>query len=315
MDATERARDAAPAGFRSGFVGLIGRPNVGKSTLLNRLVGRKVAIVSDKPQTTRNRLHGVLTRPEGQMVLVDTPGLHEPRHRLGEYMNRVAQTAMTEVDVIWFLRDATRPLHREDREVALRLARSLASHPVPVLEVLNKIDQLSPAQRAALVDRAGLEEVEIPGLRGTYRVSALQGEGVEELLAATFVLLPEGPQYYPADWITDHPEQFVAAELVREKLLHLTRDEVPHSVAVVIEEFRQRPDRPLIDIRAVIYVERESQKGIVIGKGGQMLRAVGQQARMELEALLGCQVNLQLWVKVKPDWRDKEGALQQFGYR
>lgn len=296
-------------------MGIIGRPNVGKSTLLNRLVGHKVAIVSDKPQTTRNRLHGVVTRPEGQMILVDTPGIHEPRHRLGQYMVRVAQAAMGDVDVIWFLRDATRPRHRGDRAVALQLARAASRDPVPVLEVFNKMDLLSPKEREALTDRAGLEEVDIPGLVGTYRVSALDGEGVDELVQATFALLPEGPQYYPSDWVTDHPEQFVAAELVREKLLHLTREEIPHSVAVEIEEFREREDRPLIDIRAVIYVERESQKGIVIGRGGQMLRAVGEAARADLESLLGRQVNLQLWVKVKPDWREKEGALQQFGYR
>src|SRR5690606_26660522 len=241
-DTAVRDGGAAPAGFRSGFVGIIGRPNVGKSTLVNRLVGHKVAIVSDKPQTTRNRIHGVLTRPEGQMVLVDTPGLHEPRHRLGQYMVRVAQTAMGDVDVIWFLRDATRPRHPGDRAVAHQLAQAQARsrEPVPVLEVFNKVDLLAPKERAALADGAGLEGLDIPGLAGTHRVSALSGEGVEELLQATFALLPEGPQYYPADWVTDHPEQFVAAELVREKLLHLTREEVPHSVAVEIEEFRER---------------------------------------------------------------------------
>lgn len=298
--------------FRSGFVGLIGRPNVGKSTLVNRLVGQKIAIVSDKPQTTRNRIHGVVTRPDGQVVLVDTPGIHSPRHRLGRYMNRLARDVMKDVDVVWFLRDATRPDHPGDEPIA----RSLAERSVPLFIVWNKMDQLRGGGGEKPVATAGLEEsIAFPQLVGVHYVSALEGEGVEALLEETLQQLPEGPQYYPSDWVTDNPEQFVAAELIREKVLLLTREEIPHSVAIEIEAFSERDDRPLVDIHATIYVERDSQKGIVIGKGGRMLKGIGEQARVDMEHWLGRQVNLQLWVKVKPDWREKEGALQQFGYR
>lgn len=298
------------SGFRSGFVGVIGRPNVGKSTLVNQLVGQKVAIVSDKPQTTRNRIHGIIHRPNGQVVLVDTPGVHQPLHRLGRYMNRVAHEAAGEVDVIWFLRDATQPRHPGDEPVAERVRQVKA----PVFVVFNKADALDSGGRGRLPTQEELAQ-EIPNLAGVHVISALLGEGVEELLQATLALLPEGPRYYPEDWISDHPQEFVAAELIREKVLLLTRDEVPHSVAVEIERFSQRPDKPLIDIEATIYVERESQKPIIIGKGGSMLKQIGQLARLDMEAFLGQQVNLKLWVKVKPDWREKEGALQQLGYR
>lgn len=298
--------------FRSGFVGIIGRPNVGKSTLVNRLVGQKVAIVSDKPQTTRTRIHGVVTRPDGQVVLVDTPGIHVPKHRLGEYMVRVARDVIRDVDAIWFLRDATRPDHPGDEAIA----RSLAERAVPLFIVWNKMDRLRAEGGEKPEAAAGLDEsIVFSDLAGVHYVSALEGEGVEALLDATLQRLPEGPQYYPSDWVTDNPEQFVAAELIREKVLELTREEIPHSVAIDIEAFSEREDRPLVDIHATIYVERDSQKGIIIGKGGRMLKAIGEQARADMEHWLGRQVNLQLWVKVKPDWREKEGALQQFGYR
>jgi GTP-binding protein Era len=299
------------AAFRSGFVAVVGRPNVGKSTMLNRLVGQKVAIVSDKPQTTRNRIHCIVTRADAQIVFLDTPGIHKPLHRLGEYMVDVAQRTLGEVDVILFVVDANHRPGKGDEYVAGLLEEAHT----PVVLALNKIDlweegaigqnkqQSIPAAYGALGKFAGI-----------MPVSALEGHGLTELVDAVVGLLPEGPKYYPDDWVTDHPEQFIMAELIREKVLQLTREEIPHATAVIIEEIRAREDRDLVDVWATIYVERRSQKGIVIGKDGSLLKQVGQLAREEIEALLGSQVNLQIWVKVKDDWRNKEGSLSSLGY-
>lgn len=299
------------AAFRSGFVAVVGRPNVGKSTMLNRLVGQKVAIVSDKPQTTRNRIHCIVTRADAQIVFLDTPGIHKPLHRLGEYMVDVAQRTLGEVDVILFVVDANHRPGKGDEYVAGLLEEAHT----PVVLALNKIDlweegaigqnkqQSIPAAYGALGKLAGI-----------MPVSALEGHGLTELVDAVVGLLPEGPKYYPDDWVTDHPEQFIMAELIREKVLQLTREEIPHATAVIIEEIRAREDRDLVDVWATIYVERRSQKGIVIGKDGSLLKQVGQLAREEIEALLGSQVNLQIWVKVKDDWRNKEGSLSSLGY-
>ena len=299
------------AAFRSGFVAVVGRPNVGKSTMLNRLVGQKVAIVSDKPQTTRNRIHCIVTRADAQIVFLDTPGIHKPLHRLGEYMVDVAQRTLGEVDVILFVVDANHRPGKGDEYVAGLLEEAHT----PVVLALSKIDlweegaigqnkqQSIPAAYGALGKFAGI-----------MPVSALEGHGLTELVDAVVGLLPEGPKYYPDDWVTDHPEQFIMAELIREKVLQLTREEIPHATAVIIEEIRAREDRDLVDVWATIYVERRSQKGIVIGKDGSLLKQVGQLAREEIEALLGSQVNLQIWVKVKDDWRNKEGSLSSLGY-
>ena len=299
------------AAFRSGFVAVVGRPNVGKSTMLNRLVGQKVAIVSDKPQTTRNRIHCIVTRADAQIVFLDTPGIHKPLHRLGEYMVDVAQRTLGEVYVILFVVDANHRPGKGDEYVAGLLEEAHT----PVVLALNKIDlweegaigqnkqQSIPAAYGALGKFAGI-----------MPVSALEGHGLTELVDAVVGLLPEGPKYYPDDWVTDHPEQFIMAELIREKVLQLTREEIPHATAVIIEEIRAREDRDLVDVWATIYVERRSQKGIVIGKDGSLLKQVGQLAREEIEALLGSQVNLQIWVKVKDDWRNKEGSLSSLGY-
>lgn len=297
--------------FRSGFVSVVGRPNVGKSTLLNRLVGQKVAIVSDKPQTTRNRIHCILTRPDLQMVFLDTPGIHRPLHKLGEYMVRTALRTLNEVDVILFVVDASGPPGKGDEFIAGHLRDS----DVPLILAANKMDLWEGTagekerQEATLVAYSNLAE-----FAAVVPVSALEGRGLAELVDTVGGFLPEGPKYYPDDWVTDHPEQFIMAELIREKVLHLTREEIPHATAVTIEQVQAREDRDLVDVWATIYVERPSQKGIVIGRNGSMLKQVGKLAREDIESLLGSQVNLQLWVKVKDDWREKAGSLNDLGY-
>jgi len=302
-DATAPSKTSA---FRSGFVTIVGRPNVGKSTLMNQVIGQKIAIMSDKPQTTRNKIHGVYTAEGLQMVFLDTPGIHKPDSKLGNYMVKVATDTLKEVDVVLFLVDVSAGLGGGDRFIVdqLKAVRT------PVILGLNKIDLVHPeallpviAQYKDLYDFAEI----VP-------VSALKGNNVETLLGQLGKYLPEGPQYYPADQVTDHPEQFVCAELVREKILHLTREEIPHSVAVQIEAMSVR-DNGVVDVSAVIFVERDSQKPIVIGKKGALLKAIGEAARKDMEALLGSRIFLQLWVKVKKDWRNTEHVLKDLGFR
>ncbi len=312
----------------SGFAVLAGRPNVGKSTLLNRMIGQKIAIVSDKVQTTRNRISGVLTRPDMQIVFIDTPGIHRPRHRLGEYMTSVAERTLSEVDAVLFVVDGASAPGPADRYVANLLTRVRC----PVITVLNKADLLPGGQRGAAekASEEGLEEsseethwgvtppyaaeyASLAQAREIIPVSAATGLNVERLIEATARLMPEGPMYYPEDEITDRPERFLAAELIREKILLLTREEVPHSVAVDIEEMVPRKG-DLIYIRATIYVERESQKGIIVGEGGNLLKEVGRLARLDMESLLGNRVYLDLWAKVKKDWRNRESSLRSLGY-
>lgn len=291
---------------RSGFVSIVGRPNVGKSTLLNRLVGRKVAIVSDKPQTTRTRIQSVLTLPDAQVVFVDTPGIHKPRHQLGEYMVRAALNTLKEVDLILLVLEADAPFGPGDGFIVQRL-KEVAT---PVFACINKIDLVQKESLLPLID----------DLRRRYDfaavipLSALSGENTERLLQEVVAHLPPGPQYYPPEAVTDQPEQTVIAELVREKILQLTREELPHGVVVAVEEMVPR-SADLLFIRAVIYTERESHKGILVGKRGQMLKRIGRLAREEIEALFGRRVYLDLWVKVRPDWRKSEAFLRQFGYR
>ncbi len=291
--------------FRSGFVALIGRPNVGKSTLMNHILGQKVAITSDKPQTTRNRIHGVYTTDEGQIIFIDTPGVHKPKHKLGDYMMQVVRNTLSEVDLILFLTDVTQSKGSGERFI-LQLLESIDT---PVILVMNKIDQIHPDDLLPRIDayRHQFSFAEV------VPVSALLGNNVTTLLSVIFRYLPEGPMYYPAEQTTDHPESFIVAELIREKILHLTREEIPHSVAVVVEEM-QRRDGDVVYVRANIYTERESQKGILIGKGGRMLKQVGQLARQEIEALFGSRVYLDLWVKVKEDWRNRDLLLKSFGF-
>ncbi len=292
--------------FKSGFVAIVGRTNVGKSTLLNALLGRKVAIMSEKPQTTRNKILGVLNRPGAQVIFLDTPGFHKPKHRLGEHLVQVALKTLREVDVVLFLVEADGPPGPGDEFII----RELKQLKTPVLLVINKIDLVRKEELLPLV--------EIYSQRGIFAeivpVSALKGENLERLVEVLVSYLPSGPKYYPEDVVTDRPESFIIAELVREKVLLLTSQEVPHAVAVIVEEMEERPNGVLA-VRAVIYTERESQKGILIGKGGQMLKRIGQLAREEIEALLGTKVYLELWVKVREDWRNRESYLVSFGYK
>ncbi|ACX51311.1 GTP-binding protein Era [Ammonifex degensii KC4] len=292
--------------YRSGFVSVVGRPNVGKSTLINHLVGQKVAIVSDKPQTTRHRILGVLTLPEAQIVFVDTPGIHKPRHRLGEYLVTLALGALKGVDLVLFLSEATSPPGAGDYFILEQLKKA----EVPVILVLNKIDLISKPRLLPLIDLWRQEH----DFAAIVPVSALTGENLERLVQEIVEHLPPGPQYFPPEVTTSQPPEFVVAELIREKVLHLTHEEVPHGVAVVVEEMASRR-KDLVYLRATIYVERESHKKIIIGAGGQMLRQIGQKAREEIEAFLGKKVYLDLWVKVKEKWRRDDVALRQLGYK
>lgn len=292
--------------YRSGFAGIIGRPNAGKSTLLNALVGRKVAIISDKPQTTRNKILGVYTDDKAQIIFLDTPGIHKPKHLLGEYMVKVAQQTLQEVDVIVYVVDASvEPGAGE--EYILEVLKEIST---PVILVLNKIDLIS-SQQLVRVEEFFRSRF---GPAAVLAVSALKGINVGELPPLIIQHLPPGPQYYPPGQVTDQPESLIIAELIREKILLLTEEEVPHSVAVVVEEITPRVGG-LLYVAATIYVERDSQKGILIGKGGRMLKEIGTLARQEIERLLGTQIFLDLRVKVKKDWRWQKAALKQLGYR
>lgn len=291
--------------FKSGFVAVVGRPNVGKSTLLNALLDHKVAIVSNKPQTTRNAIQCVLTKPHAQIVFLDTPGLHKPLHKLGEYMVKSAFQALEDVDVVLWIVEMGQWTTTDQH-----ILSELASVDQPVILVVNKADQLAVGEHQAFLDSLA-EKREFADV---IAVSALEGTNLEELVDLIIERLDEGPQYYPEDWLTNYPERFIIAEFIREEILARTEEEIPHSIAVDVDEIKEDAKRNLMRIRATIYVERESQKGIVIGKDGQMLKEVGTSARAQIERLLGVQVYLNLWVKVKKDWRNKPGALREFGY-
>ncbi|MDV2683128.1 GTPase Era [Alkalihalophilus lindianensis] len=295
-----------PKGFKSGFVSIIGRPNVGKSTLLNYVIGQKIAIMSDKPQTTRNKIQGVYTSNESQVVFIDTPGIHKPKHKLGDFMMKVAQNTLREVDLILYVVEAGEAFGPGEEFIIERLKETST----PVFLVINKIDKVQPDDLLGIIEtyRTKLDFAEV------VPVSALQGSNIPTLMDQIVGHLDEGPQYYPSDQITDHPERFVVAELIREKVLHLTREEIPHSVAVVIDQMKRR-DNEMIYIGATVIVERTSQKGIVIGKQGGMLREVGKRARGDIEALLGSKVFLELWVKVQKDWRNKPTHLRDYGFK
>lgn len=291
---------------KSGFVAIVGRPNVGKSTLLNRIVGQKIAIMSDKAQTTRNKIQGVYTTDTTQIVFIDTPGIHKPKHRLGDYMVEAAYSALHEVEVVLFMVAADQKRGKGDDMIIERLKKLS----VPVYLIINKIDKIHPNDLLEQIDdfKAQMDFAQI------IPISATQGNNFETLMSELEKSMPSGPQYFPEDQITDHPEYFVVSELIREKILQLTRDEVPHSVAVVIDSMKRKPDEK-VQIQATIIIERDSQKGIIIGKGGSMLKKIGTQARKDIEKLLGDKVYLELWVKVQKDWRDKQVYLTDFGYR
>jgi GTPase len=309
MDSTDQPiqTDDHRPDYRSGFVAVVGRPNVGKSTLINALLGQKIAIVSPKPQTTRNRLLGILTREDAQIIFVDTPGIHRPLHRLGQVMVDTATAALPDVDVVLWLVDASTLPSDEDQQVAAVLEKLPAR--VPLVLGLNKCDRLAPERETSTI---GMYLTLAPRAQPQL-CSATRGDHLDELLSMLIAALPLGPQLYPEDEITDQQERFIAAELVREQALLNLRDEVPHAVAVLVDEFKDRSER-LTYISAVLYVERETQKGILLGKDGQMLKRIGQGARREIEEMLDRQVYLDLWVKVRPKWRTDEEELRRLGY-
>ncbi len=292
--------------YKSGFVALIGRPNVGKSTLLNYIVGQKVAIMSNVAQTTRNKIQGIYTSPEAQIIFIDTPGVHKPATKLGDFMERSTMSALDEVDAVLFVVSATDKRGPGDDFIINRLKQVKQ----PIYLVVNKIDQVSPND---LPDIVAQYQDSLP-FKAVVPISALQGNNINNLLNEIIAGLPHGPQYYPADQISDHPERFVIAEMIREKIFMLTRDEVPHSVAVDVTSVK-REDEEHVHISANIIVERPGQKGIIIGKKGQMLKKIGTMARQDIERLLGDRVFLQLWVKVVSGWRDKSAMLKDYGYR
>jgi GTP-binding protein Era len=292
--------------FLSGFVALVGRPNVGKSTLMNRIVGSKVSIVSEKPQTTRNVIRGVVHGNGYQLVLVDTPGIHKPRHKLGEILVSRARGALADMDAVLFLVDASAKIGTGDHYIADELSRS----DVPVVVCLNKIDLVPASGRDEAISAAS----SLGPFLGPIALSATTGEGIDGLLQMVVQMLPPGPMYYPVGTVTDYPEQFIVGEIIREKVLQLTEQEVPHSVVVEVESMQEREDKPVLDILANIYVERPGQKRILIGAGGSLLKEVGTRAREELERLFNCKVYLELWVKQKDNWRRDERALRRFGY-
>ncbi|KON91324.1 GTPase Era [Rossellomorea marisflavi] len=292
--------------YKSGFISIIGRPNVGKSTFLNRVIGQKIAIMSDKPQTTRNKVQGVYTTDEAQMIFIDTPGIHKPKHKLGDFMVKIAQNTLKEVDVILFMINVEEGLGKGDHYII----EKLKGVKTPVFLILNKIDQVHPDELLPIIQKYN----ELYPFAATVPISALEGNNVDQLLGLLKDRLPEGPQFYPADQVTDHPERFIVSELIREKVLHLTREEIPHSIAVVIDKMERKDSNNLIDVLATIIVERDSQKGIVIGKRGAMLKEVGKRARIDIENLLGSKVYLELWVKVQKDWRNRASNLKDYGF-
>lgn len=293
--------------YKSGFISIIGRPNVGKSTFLNKVIGQKIAIMSDKPQTTRNKIQGVYTTEKMQAIFIDTPGIHKPKHKLGDFMMKVATNTLREIDAVLFMVNAKEGYGRGEEFIIEKLQQVKA----PVMLVINKIDEVHPEKLAELIEQYRV----LYPFKEIVPISALHGQNVQTLLAQIEAVLPPGPQYYPADQVTDHPERFIISEMIREKVLHLTEQEVPHSIAVVIDKIDRREDGHSIYVAATVMVERDSQKGIVIGKQGKMMKEIGKRARHDIEMLLGSKVFLELWVKVQKDWRDKLGSLRDFGYR
>ena len=302
----EEAASPAPVQKKSGFVTLIGRPNVGKSTLMNHLIGQKIAITSQKPQTTRNRIQTVYTDERGQIIFLDTPGIHKAKNKLGEYMVNVAENTLKEVDVILWLVEPTTFIGAGERHIAEQLSKIKT----PVILVINKIDTVKSKEEiltfiAAYKDILNFAEI-IP-------VSALKEMNIEDVKSSIFKYLPAGPQFYDEDTVTDQPMRQIAAELIREKALRMLDDEIPHGIAVVIDQMKERPNG-IIDVDATIVCERDSHKGIIIGKGGSMLKRIGTAARMEIENLMDTKVNLKLWVKVRREWRDSDMYMKNYGY-
>ncbi|KGG80160.1 GTPase Era [Caloranaerobacter azorensis H53214] len=294
-------------GYKSGFVSIIGRPNVGKSTLLNCIIGEKISIISNKPQTTRNKIQCVYTGNDYQIIFLDTPGIHKPKNKLGEYMVKVAKDTLSEVDVVVLMVDNSLKIGPGDKYIL----EQIKNIKTPKILLINKIDKIKSSDVDIIFENyksTGIFEDIIP-------ISALNGAGIDKFLKVIKEYLPEGPKYFPEDMITDQPERLIIAEIIREKALHNLEQEVPHGIAVETDLIRKRADKDIIDINATIYCERESHKGIIIGKGGKKLKVIGKEARMDIERLLGSKVYLDIWVKVKKDWREKENLLRQLGYK
>jgi GTP-binding protein Era len=292
--------------FKSGFVAIVGPPNVGKSTLLNRMLGQKISITSKKPQTTRNRIVGILDRPRAQMVFLDTPGVHRAGKALNQRIVDVALAALADVDLILLMTDAASP----DTDAEQLLIKKLASHKTPAILALNKIDRMDKAELLSRIDLWSRRHA----FQALVPVSALQGTQVEELIQSMEAALPPGPPMYPTGSLTDMPERFIAAEMIREKAFRLTGEEIPYSVAVTVETFKEEKGGRLIRIHATLHVERDSQKGIIIGKNGRKLKEIGQAARLEIERMVGAQVFLKLFVRVQKNWSSDTKALRRFGY-
>ncbi|AOY77550.1 GTPase Era [Clostridium formicaceticum] len=292
--------------FKSGFVTIIGRPNVGKSTLMNQVIGEKIAIMSDKPQTTRNKIQSVYTENDFQIVFIDTPGIHKPKHKLGEYMVRAAKETLGEVDAILFVVDDSPTIGPGDAFI-MEVLKDINT---PVILVINKIDKMDQDKFNALY--ALYKEKEM--FSDIVGISALEGANLQVLIDKVVDFLPTGPQYFPGDMITDQPERLIVAEIIREKILHYTHEEVPHGVAVETSMMKKREGKNIVDIHATIYCEKKSHKGIIIGKQGRKLKGIGKSAREDMEKLLGSKVYLELWVKVKEDWRNSQNTLRTLGY-
>ena len=292
--------------FKSGFVAIIGRPNVGKSTLMNHLIGQKIAITSEKPQTTRNRIQTVYTDKRGQIIFLDTPGIHKAKNKLGQYMVNVAEGTLNEVDVIMWLVEPTTYIGAGEQHIAELLSKVKT----PVILAINKIDTVKDEE---IIAKAIDTYKNVCPFAEIVPVSALRNQNTDKMTELLFKYLPYGPQYYDEDTVTDQPMRQIAAELIREKALRLLQDEIPHGIAVTIEQMKER-DNGIFDIEATIICERDSHKGIIIGKGGAMLKRIGSQARREIENLMGAKVNLQLWVKVRKEWRDSELYMKNYGY-
>ncbi len=293
--------------FKSGYVAIIGAPNVGKSTLLNRLLRQKISITAPKPQTTRNRIVGILTEPDYQMVLVDTPGIHKAQDEFNRALVDTALSSLNEADAICFMIEP----HASGRQVDDYIIANLRQVRTPAILVINKVDALKNKEELLSLIDSYREKLDF---HAVLPISAIKGEGVPDLMNEILSILPEGPQYFPEEYATDQPERFFVAELVREKIFHLAHQEVPYAVAVMVDNFTEVPERNLIEIDATINVERDSQKAIIIGKGGQMLKEIGKQSRVEIETFLGCHIFLNLFVRVRKNWRKDPRALREFGY-
>lgn len=294
--------------FKSGFVSIIGRPNVGKSTLTNMLMGERVSIISSKPQTTRNSIKCIYSSDDFQIVFIDTPGIHKPQHKLGEFMVKAATESLKGVDVVVAVFDCSTDIGDGDMYI-IEVARQVK---VPVILALNKIDKVPKSKLQQIVASLTVHEEFFDSI---IPISAQDGSNVDELVKEIVKNMPEGPHYFPSDMLTDMPEKFIVAEIIREKILELTSEEVPHGTAVEINAMKERENRAMMDIEATIFCEKDSHKGILIGKDGKMLKDIGSKARIDIESLLGCKVNLQLWIKVKKNWRDSNPVLKTLGYK